>query len=317
MGLLGLAGDSASNPILAGLNIDNIFYTSSFDVASVVDTWVDSTPTVRVGSSVKSLLIPAATNVSTGIGTGSYTNSSKIYSLPGVTGLAPGSYIYLNHASITPNVFEVATNPSAGQVTFVEDPLTGADRTGISFQIAWTFSGVAGTAPLSSSTAGTQNYLKAQMNNSLGSSQDIVDSIWCRNAPPTANKFISLGGVDYTGGTVGLDLLTLDILPDWVNGSSVRTYGGLTHLKLAAHSVTGGNNFTWGDDTTGEKTIADAIASKIKIPGIDGLKRGRLLMSNKSDSVANGQLPGTFIGFDIQVTKDTSKPVLGIAFRGS
>lgn len=317
MGLLNLAGDSAANPILAGLNIDDIFYTTSFDVATVVDTWVDTTPTVRVGSSVKSLLAPAATNLTAGIGTGSYNNTTKVYSLPGVTGLIPGTYIYLSHAAITADLFEVATNPAAGQVTLVTNPLTGQDRTGISFQVAWTYTGVAGTAPLVSSDAGTRNYLKAQMNNSLGTSQDIVDSIWLRNAPTATKKLIVIGGQDITGGIVGTDSPTFDFLPDWVNGSSVRTYGGVSHVKLASHSVGGVNNFTWGDGSTGEKTIADAISSGLKVTGIDGLKRGRLLVSNKSDAAGQGQVPGTFVGFDMSVTKDTSKPVLAIAFRGS
>jgi hypothetical protein len=214
-------------------------------------------------------------------------------------------------------VFEVATNPSAGQVTFVEDPLTGQDRTAISYQVAWTYTGVAGTAPLLSSAAGSQNYLKAQMSNSVGGSQDIVDSIWCRNAPTESGKFVAINGQNITGGTVGTDTPTFDLLPDWVNGSSVRTYGGITHVKLGNHSVSGTNEMTWGDDTVGEKTVAQAIASNLKLVGVDGLKRSRLFVTNKSGSTALGQLPGTYIGFDMSTTKDTSKPILAIAFRGS
>jgi hypothetical protein len=301
--LLNGAGVSAADPILKGLPCKVIFGASSFDVATVVDEWIETTPTIPgVSGSVKASTSPASTVLTAGIGTGSYNDTTKEYTIASTTGLTVGDRLYLSHGSLTPGFYEILTIPSSGKVTIVGNPLNGANQTGISYQVAWSYLGNTGSAPISSSGLGQINYAKARFQDGSALNGDLAEQFYVEDAP-VGNGFVSIGGQPYTGGIVNTLTPAFALLSAWANK------GGVSHVELVNHSVQAANQFKWGDGTTAEKTLSAALASGFSLTAGDGQKYGRILLKTKSG--------GSALGLDIQTLLDTTGPTVVIALVGA
>jgi hypothetical protein len=300
--LLNNAGGSAVDPILKGLPCKVIFGASSFDVASVTDEWIETTPTIPGSSgSVKASTSPAASVLTAGFA-GSYDDATKQYTIASTAGLNPGDFLYLSHGSLIPGFYEILDIPAVGKVTLVDNPLNGANQTGISYQVAWSYLGNTGSVPFASSGAGQLNYAKARFQDGSGINGDLAEQFHIQDAP-VGNNFISIGGQAYTGGVVN----TLN--PGFALLSAWASKGGVSHVQLVNHSVELSNQFRWGDGSTAEKTLAAALTSGFSLVPGDGPKYGRLLLKTKAG--------GSALGLDLQVLLDSTGPTVVIALVGA
>jgi hypothetical protein len=300
---LNSAGLSAADPILKGLPFKIIYGASSFDVATYGDSWVETTPTIPGSAgSTKAGVAPASSVLTAGVGTGSYNDTTKEYTIASTTGISVGDRLYLSHPSLTAGFFEVASSPGAGKVTIAGNPLNGANQTGISYQVAWSYLGNTGTAPVSSSPAGQANYAKARFQDSAALNGDLAELFYVADQPVGVN-FVSIGGQPFSGGTISTLTPTFTLLSAWANK------GGVSHVELVNHSTQAVNNFRWGDSSTTEKTLAAAITSGFNLVAGDGIKYGRLLLKTKSG--------GTALGIDLQTTLDTTGPTVVIRLVGA
>ena len=294
--LINGAGGSAADPILNGLQAQFVFATSSFDVTSVTNAWLDQAAGFPGTNSVSASLTPTAATIEAGT-TASYNDTTDQLSIGDTTGLSANDAIYLSHASITDGIYLLASVVNGTAVTLQNDPFAdGGAQSSISYQVAWSFIETIGTAPIVSDAAGDENLFKARVEDGSANVTDAADSFWARNAPAGA-AYIALDGLNYSGITFSDNLLTLAVLAAWTNK------GGISHIELANHSVQVVNNFVW---TAGggveERTIASAETSGLTAAAGDGLKYGRLLFKTKAG--------GTALGVDIDVDLDTAGPSL-------
>jgi hypothetical protein len=300
--LLNGAGGSAADPILKGLGLEWVIAPTTMDAAVFSDAWVDQATGIPGTASIKGSLSPAATVVISG-NAGSYDDTAKQLTISSTTGLSVGDYLYLSHASITSGVYQIATLPAAGKVTLVVNPFNGlGNKTGISYQACWRYVGTAGTAPIVSSGAGTQNFFKARTQDSVGNNGQLESTCTVADAPAGA-AFIALAGKSYTGQTVNVTAPSLAILPAWANA------GGVAFLELANHSVQARNDFTFGDATITERSLAAAKASGLKVTAGDGIKYGRLNLKSMSSGAV-------IVGVDLDLTIDTLGPTLTFLLNG-
>lgn len=301
--ILSGAGTSAADPILKGLSGELVIGSATFDTATFNDAYIDTNATIPGTNSIKASLSPAATVVTAGIGTGTYSDTTKQYTISSTTGLVIGDYLYMQQASLPAGFYKILTVASATAVTLVTNPLNGlGDKTGISYQVAWRYAGVYGTAPIVSSAAGQINYLKARLVDGAAQNGDLAESFYVRDAL-SGSAYISVGSVSYTGAIISTLTPSFSLLPSWANK------GGVSHVQLANHSVQGSNSFRWGDTTTAEKTLSAAIASGFNLVAGDGIKYGRLLLKSKAG--------GASIGVDIDVTVDTTGPTVVFFVTGA
>ena len=300
--LLNGAGGSAGDPILKNLTGTFVFAASTMDIATLTDVWLDQNNTFAGTNSIKSSLSPAATVLTAGT-TGSYDDTTKEYTISSTTGLSVGDYIYLSHASLTAGVYKIATLPSAGKFTLTSNPLNGAgNKTNISYQVAWRYDLTFGTSPMTSDGTGVQNYFKVRASDSSPAQTDAVDSCYVRDAP-SGSSYISIDGKDYTGQTTNDSTPTISILGAWSNN------GGISHVAFTNHSVqTGNTDFKHSDATTSEKTIATTESNGLSLTAGDGHKYGRILFRTVSG--------GSTLGVDIDMTLDTSGPVITMTLAG-
>lgn len=297
------AGGSTADPILHGLRCQFVFATSSFDVATVTDAWLDQAAGFPGTNSVSASLTPTAATIISGV-TGSYDDTLDQLTIGTTTGLSANDAIYLSHASISDGIYLIASVVDGTKLTLQGDPFaSGGNQSSISYQVGWSFVEDIGTAPIVSSGAGTQNYYKATVADGSANSTDAFDTFYARTAP-AGSAYIALDGLDFTGQTFSDPALTLSILAAWTNK------GGISHVELANHSVQTVNNFTW---TSGggveERTIASAESSGLTASGGDGAKYGRLLFKTKQG--------GTAIGVDIDATIDTAGPTVVLTAFGA
>ena len=300
---LNSAGVSAADPVLKGLGVDLVFGASSMDVATVNDAFIDAVTGFPGTNSVKASLSPAATVLASG-SAGTFNDTTKNYGISSTTGLTAGDYIYLSHASITDGEYKIASIVDGTNITVVGVPGDGGGNlTGIAYQIAWKYGTNTATAPITSSVAGAQNFVKFDAQDSLLNKTQLESNFYVRDAPAGA-AYIELEGGNYTGQTAIDFLLTLVILTGWVNN------GGVSHISLANHSVQAVNNFAWQTGGgTGEKTLADAEGGLTADAG-NGAKYGRLLLKSAAGAA-------TTIGIDIDITVDTTGPVLTLNLYGA
>lgn len=300
--LVNSAGATAADPLLKGIPFQWVIGASSMDVATFTDAWIETTSTIPgTGGSVKASLHPTSTVLLSGT-TATYATAGQTLTLTSTTGLSAGDFIYLSGGGATSGLYGIATVVNATQVTLVSAPAAG-NLTGVSYQTAWSYDGIAGTTPDASSAAGQINYMKVSAQDSLGNVGTATDFHYVRDAP-AGTSFISIDGKTYDG-TASTNVATpsFNILPSWVNK------GGISHIALANHSVSATNEFRWSDGTAGEKTLAAAVASGFTFnPTADALKRGRLLLRSKTGSIA--------LGVDIAITLDTTGPSLIFAMFG-
>ena len=290
------AGISAADPILAGLKAQFIFSSSSFDISTVVEAWLDQVSGFPGTTSVKSSLTPAATIVLSGT-TGSFNDTGDIHTIGSTTGLAVGDAIYLSHATISDGFFIIATVPTGTTFTLESDPFAGGgNQTSISFQVGWSFIETIGTAPIVSDAPGDENFFKARVQDSGTNETDAEDSFFARDAL-AGSAYIALDGANFVGVTFGDTLLTLVILSAWANN------GGISHVTLVNHSVQGVNNFTWttGGDTA-ERTFASAESSGLTCANGAAINYGALEFRTKSGGVA--------LAVDIDAIVDSAGPTV-------
>lgn len=298
--LLNAAGGSAGDPALKSLAVEFLAACTSFDMASVTGAWLDQAAGFAGTNSVLGSLSPAASVVTAGIGTGTYDDTTKQWAIGSTTGLSVGDYYYLSHANITAGYYKIASIVDGTHVTLVTNPLNGqGNKTAISFQVAWRYIAVLGTAPLVSSAGGTQNFFKLQGQDSQGNQIQATDTVFIRDAP-SGSGYIAIASLAYDGtGTSNTPLtLSLGIVNAWLNN------GGISHVALTTSVGQAGiNNFTFQDGTTAEKTIAAAETSGLKVAAGDGMKYGRLLFRSASGSANT-------IGVDIAINIDTAAPTV-------
>jgi len=301
--LLNSAGVSAADPVLKGLGIDMVSGASSMDVALINDANIDPVTGFPGTNSVKASLSPASTLLTSG-SAGTFDDVTNQYNIGSTAGLAAGGYVYLSHAAITDGEYEIATIVNGTDVTFVGPPGDGGGNlTGIAYQTAWKYSTNTAIAPITSSAAGAQNFVKFDAQDSLTNKTQLEDTFYVRDAP-AGSAYIELEGGNYTGQTAIDFLLTLVILTGWANK------GGVSHLQLASHSVQAVNNFTWQTGGgTGEVALATAEGGLAVAAG-DGAKYGRLLLKSKAGAA-------TTIGIDFDITINSTGPVLTLNLYGA
>lgn len=302
-GATGSAGESAANPVLNGLGGQWVFGASSADIASFVDAWLDQAATMPGTTSVKGSVSPASTVITAGTNA-SWTNATSTLTISSTTGLSAGDYLYLNHGSITPGIYQIQSVTNSTQLVLTSS-INASNLTNITFQVHWRYSFTFGSAPTQSSAGGTQNYFKFRAQDGTANQSDQVESAYIRNAPAGAS-YISLSGNAYdANATVNTTNLTLAILAGW------SSRGGVSHVALANHSVQAVNNFQWADSSTGEKPLAYATtAGNLRITGADGQKYGRLLLRAKSAS-------STQVGVDFSLVLDATGPALQMFLFGN
>lgn len=301
--LINSAGTSTSDPALKGLSVEFVFAASSMDVATLTDAWLDQAAGFPGTNSVKSSLSPAATVLTAG-NAGTYNDTTKQYVISSTTGLSAGDYLYLSHASLTAGVYKIATVVDGTHVTITSNPLNGSgNQTGVAYQVAWRYTATLGTAPLVSSSGGQINYFKVEVADSLGNTAQTSDTFYIRDAP-SGSAYIAIQGVTYDGtGTVSTTSPTFALLAAWT------ARGGVSHLIFANHSTQSRNDFTWGDTTTTEKTLAAAVSSGLRTTAGDGTKYGRLLLRTTSGS-------SNTLGVDIAVVVDSTAPTVVLYLFG-
>ncbi len=300
--LLNGAGGTAADSVLRNLGLELGAFVSSMDAGTVNAAGVDQAAGFPVTTSVLGSLSPASTVVTRGAN-GSYDDTSKRITIASTAGLSVGDYLYLSHASITAGVYKIATIPVAGAVTLVNNVFSGgANKTSIAYQVAWRYLAVAGTTPVVSSAAGTQNHWKFQASNDLGTATQIQDSFFVRDAPAGA-AFIAIDGTGYTGQQTAILTPSFDLLPAWVNR------GAVSHIAFGNHSVSAANDFKWGDGSVTEKTLAVARSGGLSFSAGGGLKRGAFLLRSTSGATVQYSV-------DADITLDTSAPTLGLFVAG-
>jgi hypothetical protein len=300
--LLNSAGVSAADPILKGLGGFFSFAASTMDIATLTDVWIDQDNTFPGTNSVKSSLTPAATVLTAGT-SGSYNDTSKVYTISSTTGLSVGDRIYLSHASLTAGIYEIATIPNGTTFTLVSNPLNGAgNQTNINYQVAWTYSLTFGTAPTVSSSGGTQNFFKVRASDSSANQTDASDSAYIRDAP-SGSAYLSIDGKSYTGQTTNDTTPSFSLLSGWTNN------GGVSHIAFTNHSVqTGNTDFRHSDGTTAEKTTATTETNGLSFTAGDGQKYGRILLKAKAGGVS--------VGVDLDMIVDTGGPTIVMTLTG-
>ena len=300
--LLNGAGTSAADPILKGLGGFFSFAASTMDIAVIDDVWIDQDSDYPGDNSVKASLTPAATVLTAGT-TGSYNDTTKLYTISSTTGLTVGDRIYLSHASLTAGIYEIATIPDGTTFTLVSNPLNGSgNQTNINYQVAWTYSLTFGTAPTVSSSGGTQNFFKVQADDSGANQTQATDSCYIRDAP-SGTSYISIDSKAFTGQTTNDTTPSFSLLSGWTNN------GGVSHIAFTAHSVqTGNTDFRHSDGTTGEKTTATTESNGLSFTAGDGQKYGRILLKAKAGGVT--------VGVDLDMIVDTGGPTIVMTLTG-
>lgn len=301
--LVNSAGVSAADPILAGLQAQFVFAASSFDVATVVEAWLDQASGFPGTSSVKSSLTPVATVVLAGT-TAAYNDSTKQLDIASTTGLTSGDALYISHGTITDGFYIVDSVVDGSHVSLENDPFDGGgSQTNVTFQVGWSFIETIGTAPIVSDAPGDQNYFKARVEDSGTNQTDAEDSFWARDNPG-GSAYIALDGANFTGQTFGDALLTLAILAAWTNN------GGISHVSLADHSVESTNNFTWtSGGGVAERSLAAAESSGITCGNGAGINYGAFEFRTKSGGVA--------LSVDIDAIVDSAGPVVVFTALGA
>jgi len=288
--LLNSAGGSAADPILKGLGFDHIIAPSSMDVADVNDTGIDTATGFPVTNSHLTSLSPAETVIEKGT-TASYADTPDQLTIGSTTGLTAGDYIYLSHASITDGVYEIASVVDGTTITLVSDPFAGGgDQTNVSYQVSWYYAGTAGTAPSVSSSGGTLNYYKGDLDDGATSTQQ-EDTNYVRDAPAGAS-YIAIAGVSYTGQTISDASPSLAILSGWAN------QGGVSHVSLS------GTGAFWDAGLTDqtEKTLATAESGGLYLSAGDGAKSFNVIMKSAAGGVT--------VTVACDLTLDTSGPTI-------
>src|ERR1051326_155694 len=300
--LLNGSGGSASDPILKSLGATWIIASSSMDVSSITDVWIDTSAGFAGTNSVKSSLSPAATVLTAG-NAGTYNDTTKQYAIGSTTGISAGDYYYLSHASLTAGVYKVATVVDGTHVTITGNPLNGAgDKTGIAYQISWRYDMTAGTFPSVSSSGGQQNFYKVEVQDSDTNITQASDSNYIRD-PLSGSSFIAIDGKSYTGQRTADTTPSLDILSGWSNR------GGISHVALGAHSVqTGNTDFKFGDNTTAEKTISSALSGGLLFTAGDGAKYGSIKLKSAAG--------GVIYSVDLDMVLDTTAPTITLTLVG-
>lgn len=300
--LLNGAGTSTADPILKNLGFEWILAASTMDIAALTDAWIDQAAGFPGTNSVKSSLSPAATVLTAGTN-GSYDDTTKRYTITSTTGLSVGDYIYLSHASLTAGVYQIASLPAAGQFTLTNNPMNGlGNKTVISYQVAWRYSGTAGVAPTVSSGSGTQNFFKVRAADSAGNVTDAVDSTFIEDAPAGLN-YLTIGGKSYTGQIINTVSPSFSLLPAWSNN------GGVSHVEFTTHSVqTTRTDFRHADGTIAEKTIGTTEAAGLSLTAGDGQKYGRILLKSRA--------AGVTVGVDLDIVLDTTGPTIVLTLAG-
>lgn len=300
--LLNGAGVSAADPILKNLGGFFTFAASTMDIAVIDDVWIDQDSDFPGDNSVKASLTPAATVLTAGT-SGAYNDTSKQYTISSTTGLTAGDRIYLSHASLTAGIYEIATVVNGTDVTLVSNPLNGSgNQTNVNYQVAWTYSLTFGTAPMVSSSGGTQNFFKVQADDSGANQTQSSDSCYVRDAP-AGSAYIAIDGKAFTGQTTNDPTPSFSLLSGWTNN------GGVSHIAFAAHSVqTGNTDFRHSDGTTGEKTTSTTESSGLSFTAGDGAKFGRVLLKSKAGGVS--------VGVDLEMIVDTGGPTITMTLTG-
>jgi len=268
--LLNGAGTNAADPILKGLGFDFILAPSGMDVADVNDAGIDPATGFPISNTVLSTLHPLETVIEKGTG-GSYDDTLKQLAVGATAGLAAGDFIYLSHASITDGVYEIATVVDGTKVTLAIDPFSGGgNQTLISYQVAWAYAGVAGTAP---SVVDALNYFKSDLDDGITSTQT-EDTSYIATAP-TGASYIAIDGKSYTGQITSDPSPTLAILPGWANN------GGVSYVELSGAGAFWNAGLT--DQT--EKTLASAESGGLFLSAGDGAKTFNVILKSASGGV--------------------------------
>lgn len=293
---LNSAGSSAADPILEGLHIDVVFFSTSGDVAQVNGAGIDPTSGSTITNSVSGSLSPASTAIHA-TDTGSYDDTLDQLNIGDNTDLSVDDYIYVGHASITDGIYQIATKVSTDKVTLKNDPFAGGGtQTNIDVELAYVYRSTTNTAPILSDGAGDQNFFKFKAEDA-GTTETFEESDSYVRDAPSGSVYVAINGVSYTGQTISTFTPSLAILTSWTN------QGGISHVSLS------GADYTW---TVGggqaEKTLADAETSGLTISATDGAKTGTLNFHTASGG------PG--LALNIDNTVDTTGPNLGILLRG-
>jgi hypothetical protein len=302
---LNSGGNSAADSIVQGAPFEWVIRCETMDAATVNGAWIDTVAGFPGTNSVLGSLSPASSITTRGT-SAAYTHSTRTLNIGSSTGLAAGDKIWVNHGSITPGLVEIESIPSGSSVVLLASSnLFTADATNISFQVAWRYLAIAGTAPSVSNGAGQINHLKAQLSDSAGNAVQQSESHYVKNLPAGA-LLAAISGIAFNGGgTTNDNTPTLSILNAFGTNN-----GGVTHVHLANHGSQGVLNATWGDASTTEKTFANAVSLGLTLTGADGIKYGRMVLRTKagsSNSVTN---------IDFAITLDSTGPTITFAVYG-
>lgn len=298
-------GLSAADAILNGLGVEVVFAASTLDVASVASAAIDQASGAVV-TNLRASLSPAHTTATNGSG-GSYDDATKQFTVASTAGLAAGDYLELQHANINGGAVQplkIASVASGTALTFAQNPFNGlGNKTGILYQVAWRLAIAAGSGGSVSSAGGTANYTKFGAADASGNAGLSENVFYVRDAP-AGSAFLSLNGGDAVAGAVGnTPTPALAVLAAWASR------GGVSHLAWANHSAQARNDFRWGDGTTGEKTIAAALAGSLQLTAGDGVKYGRLVMRAAPGSAVT-------VERDVSYTLDSTAPVIVMHLAG-
>jgi hypothetical protein len=298
---LNSAGSSAADAIVQGATFEYIIAASTMDVATFDAAWLDTAAGLP-GTNGLSGASPAMTVTTRGTN-GGYTHSNRRLVIGATAGITAGDAIYVNHASITPNVariesiFDSSTIVISASDPTLPNPFT-ADAAAVSFQVAWRFALTAGTAPSVTSAGGQQNYFKARLSDSSANQGSLSESHFIKNLPAGA-LLAALAGIAFNaGGTTNDNTPTLSVLSGFGTNN-----GGISHIGLENHGTQGVNNATWWDLTSSDKTFAAAITNGLQFSAGDGIKYGRLRLKTK-----NGSSSG--IAIDWAITLDAVAPTI-------
>jgi hypothetical protein len=302
---LNSAGNSAADSIVQGAPFEWVIRPETMDVSTVSGVWIDTAAGFPGTNSVLGSLSPASSITTRGT-SASYTHSTRTLNIGSSTGLVAGDKVWVNHGSITPGLVEVESIPNGSSVILLAaSNLFTADQTNVSFQVAWRYLGVAGTAPSVSSGAGQINHLKAQLSDSAGNTTQQVETHFVKTLPAGA-LLAAISGIAYNaGGTTNDNTPTLSILNAFGTNN-----GGATFVHLANHGTQGVLNAQWGDTSTTEKTFANAVSLGLTLTGADGIKYGRLVLRTKSGS------SNAVVNIDFAITLDASGPTITFAVYG-
>lgn len=286
------AGVSAADPILKGLGIKLAFAASSIDIASVTNAWLDNAAGFPGTNSVRTSLSPDPDSVFTAGTTGSYNDTNDQVTISDTTGLAAGDAIFLSHASITDGIYVIGSVVNGTDITLRGDPLDGSGAlSNMSYQVAYVYDGVAGTAPSVSDAAGDENFFKAEAADSVPVSTQASDTFWVRDSPAGA-LLVAIDSQSYTGSTTSDPTPTLDVLSGWANEGGVET------VELVSAS-----GIEWGDTGVAERTLTTAETQGLSLTGGDGLKTATLRLRAFTGSAV-------FVDVPLSITLDTSGPTL-------